>query len=497
MSLWKIAWRSIQQRSLASALTAFSMALGVALVAAVLVIHSVIAQRFSYGASGFDLIVGPKGDPLTLVLNTVFHVPVSRPMGTIPWSYYEEFTHGRFVPAVETAIPVATGHGYRGYSAMATIPDYFERLTYGRSEKYRFAEGRNMKSENLYEAVVGATVARKTGMKVGSQFRPVGGSAGEGSGHVDEPFTVVGILAPTGTPNDRAIFVNLEGFFACPAHHQTTSVPRRMLEQKPESESSTIDEHKGDEHDHADGEHADHNDADHDHAGDADSHAHDHAVEDAAHDSHDHAAEGDPVHNAEPADSHDHAHEHEHPRELTAILVCTYRDRPHLSMELDQVINDETTAQAVQPVREIRQLLTNLVGNVQLLLLILAVLVVIVAGIGILVSIYNSMNDRRRDIAIMRALGASRAVVMTVILLESILLSLGGGAAGVLLARGLIAMLSPWISEYTNIVIRPWDFQPIELVLIPGLILLATLVGFLPAWSAYRTDVAKSLQASN
>jgi len=74
MSLWKIAWRSIQQRSLASALTAFAMGLGVALVVAVLVIHAVIDQSFKRGAQGYDLIVGAKGESIQLVLNTVFHL---------------------------------------------------------------------------------------------------------------------------------------------------------------------------------------------------------------------------------------------------------------------------------------------------------------------------------------------------------------------------------------------------------------------------------------
>ena len=69
------------------------------------------------------------------------------------------------------------------------------------------------------------------------------------------------------------------------------------------------------------------------------------------------------------------------------------------------------------------------------MLLVFAVMIVLVAGIGIMVSIYNSMNDRRHEIAIMRAL-ARRSTVMMVILLESILLSLGGGLLGLAWATG-------------------------------------------------------------
>jgi putative ABC transport system permease protein len=110
-----------------------------------------------------------------------------------------------------------------------------------------------------------------------------------------------------------------------------------------------------------------------------------------------------------------------------------------------------------------------------------------------MVSIYNSMSERKQEIALMRALGARRLTVMTIILLESILLSLGGGVLGLLLGHMLIGGMGPWISEYTGIVIRVWDFQVAELILIPGLILLASVVGFLPAAVAYKQDVATSL----
>ena len=149
---------------------------------------------------------------------------------------------------------------------------------------------------------------------------------------------------------------------------------------------------------------------------------------------------------------------------------------------------------AVKPAIVIADLFDRVIGNVQLLLLVLSALVVVVAGMGILLSIYNSMNDRRHDIAVMRALGASRTVVMFVILMESILLSLGGGLLGVFLGHGLTGVLAPKIAAEVGVSIAALDFQPIELLLVPGLVVLATIVGYLPAAVAYRTDVAKSLQ---
>ena len=143
-------------------------------------------------------------------------------------------------------------------------------------------------------------------------------------------------------------------------------------------------------------------------------------------------------------------------------------------------INKGKEAQAAIPSEEISRLFEVIIGNIEVVLLVFAVMIVLVAGIGIMVSIYNSMNDRRHEIAIMRALGARRSTVMMVILLESILLSLGGGLLGLGLGHGLLAIAGPWIAEKVNLPLSMLDFRAVELILIPGLIALASIVG-LPA----------------
>jgi putative ABC transport system permease protein len=138
-------------------------------------------------------------------------------------------------------------------------------------------------------------------------------------------------------------------------------------------------------------------------------------------------------------------------------------------------------------------------------------MICIVSGISILVSIYNSMSDRRHEIAVMRALGASRETVMSIILLESILLSLGGGFLGWVGGHALNVAASPYIEAQTGVSMGFFDLAPpiqslelgafgqiieklsLELAIIPALLLLAMFVGLLPALAAYRTDVAKSL----
>lgn len=196
----------------------------------------------------------------------------------------------------------------------------------------------------------------------------------------------------------------------------------------------------------------------------------------------------------------------ENQREVTAVLVKTAFP---FGIDLPRVVNEGNVAQAVSPTQEIASLFEGIVSNLQKILLLLAWLIVIVAGVGVMVSIYNTMNERRREIAIMRALGASRGTVLRVVLLESVLLSLLGGLLGLALGHGLIAVISPIVLEQTGVSIGAlqlgwstyqvgdWKVDIIwELALVPLLVVLASLAGFVPAMAAYRTDVARALTAS-
>jgi putative ABC transport system permease protein len=142
-------------------------------------------------------------------------------------------------------------------------------------------------------------------------------------------------------------------------------------------------------------------------------------------------------------------------------------------------------------------------------------MICIVSALSILVGIYNSMNQRKHEIAVMRALGANRTRVMSIILCESVLLALMGGSLGWFLGHSLNGVLGPSVEDSTGVPLGFFDFAPAvdisvltlgfipdsfinasvspELLVIPGLMLLAVVVGIYPAISAYRTDVSKSL----
>lgn len=439
MSFWKIAWRNIEQRALASSLTGLSMALGVALMILVIVIHGVTVEQFENDAQGYHLIVGgSKGGDLQLVMTTVFHL--GRPLYPIPWSYYEKFTEGEFAPYTEAAIPYCLGDSFHSgdqqFRVVATTPELFEKIAYGvnsdgSEKRYTFQAGENFKAENFFDAVIGSTVARQAGLGVGDTFQPTHGISASGDKHTE--FKIVGVLAPTGTANDRALFANLEGFFLLEGH--------ALL---PEGETAA-----------------------------------------ATHEHHDHADHEGEVIEPLPEDQ----------REVTSILVLCKEQFGTEAMVLDKMINKgrDRTAQAVAPASVVSRLLESIIGPVRVILMVLTILIIIVAGISILVSIYNSMSERKHDIAVMRALGASRTSVMGIILVESILLSLLGGIAGVLLGHVALGLAGPIVEARTGIALKFWQFNWQEGLLIPALVLFASLVGFLPALTAYRTDVGKTL----
>jgi putative ABC transport system permease protein len=461
MPFWKIAWRNMEQRALASTLTAISMALGVAVMIAVIVIYGVAVRQFDQSAQGYHLIVGGKGGSLQLVLSTVYHI--GQPLYPIPYSYYQKFQPGgEFAEVTAAAIPQCLGDSYQSpdnsvFRIVATTPEMFEKIHYGSNadgtlKSYEFQPGgRNFKTESFFEGVIGSVVAARSDLKVGDTFQPSHGLSGGSDLH--HAVTVVGILKPTGTADDRALFMNIEGFYLLPGHAlspegEKTETEGEHTKTKEEEEAEEKREHEEE-----------------------------HELERQLA-----AGTAKPL----PVEQ----------REVTSILVlCTNPLGPeYLNFKINK--GKGRIAQAVAPAREVSMLMSSFVGPIRIVLLVLTVLVVIVAGISILVSIYNSMTERSHDIAVMRALGASRKAVMAIILAESILLSLGGGLFGVLLGHGLIGAASPYVVERTGIALSLLEFDWQELVLIPGLVLLASLVGFLPALSAYRTDVAKALAGS-
>ena len=388
---------------------------------------------------------------MQLVLSAVYRM--QPPIENLPYLYLEQLRNdpqNRVVSAVPLAFGDVTQEG--SFPIIGTTPEYFENnFSPGRAFRIR-----GKRINGLLDTIIGCEVARQNGWDIGSTFTIVHGGAESGHVH-DEKFAVVAVLAPTGTANDRTVFLNIEGFYAIAGHSKPVNEIRKRLGDfyAADPERLAVAMEQLDAFEKLEAE--------------------------------------------ESAGAHDHAHHHhETPnamKEVTAILIKTRPDTPFDSFSLMSELKTGYQAMAVNPVVPIQNLMKNILGNIQKALITLIAVIILVSGVGICVSIYNSMSDRRREIGVMRALGAGRMHVFGIILAESALLCVGGGLLGWLAGHGLAVVSAPWLTEKTGLLINPWAVNPWEATLFPVLVGLAALVGFLPAMTAYRTNVADALSS--
>lgn len=456
MNLLTIAWKSVRQRALASSLTALSIALGVMLMVLVLVIFSAIDGAFNQRSVGFDLIIGPqRGSELQLVLSAVYRM--QPPSENLPYMFFEDLKKDR---RIVSAIPLAFGDVTEkgSFPIVGTLPEFFDS-EYMPGRKFEVERG-GTRMGKLFDTIIGSEVAKQNDWKVGSQFNIVHGGADSGNVH-EEQFTVVAVLAPTGTANDRTAFLHIEGFYAIDGHEKPIDEVEERLQKFYAAEPERLNE--------------------------AMSQIATYRKLQA-----DKEARGEKREIGEP--------NFEQPvamKEVTAVLVKSrpQKDYPFDSLQLSSEFQKGYQAMAVNPIRPIQKLMKTLLGNIQKGLLVLTAIIILVSGVGIFVSIYNSMADRRREIGIMRALGAQRMHVFGVILGESTLLCVGGGLIGWLAGHGIAIASTPWLIRQTGLLINPWSANVWEIVLFPVLVGVAVLVGFLPAMTAYRTNVADALSS--
>jgi len=451
MNIFSIALKSLRQRFVPSALTGFSVALGVSLMVGIIVVNEIVTRMFEQSGSGYDLVVGPVGSETQLVLSTIYHI--DKPIENLPWRFYKELEQHKFV---EHAIPINIGDttDEGNFPIVGTTPRFFIQPYSGEGDQFKI---RGHGLQGTWDSVIGSAVAKKNGWKVGSTFKLI--HSGNDDHVHDEKFTVVGVMAPTGTPNDKTAFVHIDGFFQLDEH---ATPPEQAIKREAmlfnETEEEVMLRYQDDLAELLS------------HEGEDDGHHH-----------------------------HNHGPVSDLQKEVTSILVTTRgeldSDKANTASLLQEEFKERNIAQGANTVAVMRRLMQNLVGNVRLACMYLTAMIIAVSGIGIFVSIYNSMSERKKEIAIMRALGARRQTVFSIILLESIILCVLGGLLGIALGHLGVIIAAPIIESRSGLLIDPMTFSWIELIVIPVLIVMASVVGVLPGMTAYQTDVAEALNS--
>ncbi len=421
--------RSMTARLFSTVTTIATVAIAVALMLVLFAMKDSGRRAFERGSGNMHLLVSRDSSPLVSILNGVFYA--GAPSNPIQW---QEFQQLSIDYPLEWAIPVQLGDSYRGFPVLATSREFFDVFRLDEDAGWSLAAGELFDDE--FEIVVGATVAGATGLDVGSELfvshgiaapaalRGGGPAGGESHIHTEFTFRVVGVLDPTGTAHDRALFMNLESSWIMHAFD-------RALLGNPNAPVTTLE---------------DITDAD---------------------------------------------------RLITgALLRVATRPGRDVSSAIQVVasrLRSDPSLTVAAPSREIGKLFT-IVGSLQNLFVGMAAVVMVSSGIAIMLALYNSMEQRRRQIAVLRVLGCSRGRIFGLVVTESAMLGILGGISGAILSLVGLQIVGAVLKAQFGLVIGATLPPRESLVIVVVTIALASLAGIVPAMAAYRTSVARSLR---
>jgi putative ABC transport system permease protein len=331
---------------------------------------------------------------------------------------------------VAWTIPISLGDSHRGYRVMGTTADYFRHYRYGNRQALALAAGSAFEDDN--EAVIGAEVASRLGYAIGDEITIAHG-IGEVSfaEHGEHPFRIDGILAPTGTPVDRTVHVSLDAIAGIHEDWQGGAHSTAAAPRHP---------HDGDD----------------------------------------------------PEDAH--AEEVTRPAlaGITAFLVGMRSKDSVLQMQraLNEYRAEPLTA--VIPGVALQQL-WQIVGVADRALFVVATFVVLAGLIGMLTSILTSLRERRREMAILRSIGARPVHVFALLLLEAGLLALAGVVLGIAAAHTALAATTTLLATRFGLFMETGGPGVYDLLLAGAVVSAAVLAGLVPALLAYRNSLADGL----
>ena len=217
INAFTLAMKSLRHKPLSTAVNLVLMAVGVAMMSFVLSASQQLEEKALRDAQGIDLVVGAKGSPLQLILSSIYHIDI--PTGNIPLAAQAQLQQNRMVKKV---IPLALGDSFQGFRIVGTTPDYIAH--YGGE----LAQGKMFDAP--MQVVLGAQAAVRTGLAPGARFVGSHGLAGGDDGHSDAPFTVSGVLKPTGSVIDRLVLTPVESVWQ--VHEVTHGIDPDDKEEK-------------------------------------------------------------------------------------------------------------------------------------------------------------------------------------------------------------------------------------------------------------------------
>ena len=427
-ALTNVALQSLRYRFGGVLLTVLAVALSVFVLLGVEHVRQEAKSGFASTVSGVDLIVGARTGEINLLLLSIFRI--GNATTNIEWETVEEIEN---LERVAWTVPITLGDSHKNFRVVGTTQDFFERYQYGRKQPLVFEKGSEF--EALQDVVLGSRAATELDYRLGDSLVLSHGMADTSFTHHDElPFNVVGILERSGTPIDNALFVSLE---AIDAIH---------------------DDENGGSHEEHDEGHKGHDEHD----------AHEHEEGHKGHDDHE-------------------GHNHGPIGTVTAMLVGL--ESPAFALQVQRAINEYQgeALLAILPGVALAQLWA-LVGGIEGTLRGISILVFISSIFGLNAMLLASMRERRREVFVLRSIGAPSSFVLALLLLESLLIVTIGIAAAVVALFGAIAAVNGFLADQIGVTLSMAIFSEASLVAIGLIYISSILLSLLPAMQAYRAS---------
>lgn len=414
MNLLLIALKSARFRRTSIVLTVIAIAISATLLLGVDKVRKEARSSFFNTVSQTDLIVGARSSPTNLLLYSVFRI--GNATNNVSWETYESIADR---DEVAWTIPISLGDSHRGFRVMGTSSDYFDFYRYGSNKALTLDSGDRF--EGVYEAVLGADVARDLGYDVGDEIVVSHGlTSADFAGHDDKPFTVVGIFDRTGTPVDRTVHVSLAGIEAI--HVDWIDGSRSGVQLDAEQ-----------------------------------------------------ALQFDLT-----------------PTSITAFMVGL-KNRAQ-TFTIQREINDYRAepVSAILPGATLSQFWRT-ISPVEQVLFVISGFVLLAGLLGMLTTILSTLNERRREIAVLRAVGARGRHVVMLIVLETLLVVTAGCALGIGMLYGLIAVTRPVVARRYGVDLAATWLDSTQLSILGGVIGAALVVALIPGFIAYRRSIHDGL----
>ena len=456
MIKFTLVFQSLLNRWLSCLLIILTLAFSISLFFTVSRIQESVRSSFQNTISGVDSVVAARGGNLQILLNSVFLI--GEPNSTIRWSTFKDITDNN---KMNWAVPISLGDSHKGYRVIGTTNNYFKEIKYSSGKNIEFLSGNSF--NDVFDVVLGNAVANKLKYNLGAEIIITHGLSDVGevhtfhsekenhsdhtdhddhakheehddhSDHADEGheghnhenlgFKVTGILKPTGTPIDNAVYVSLAGIEAMHTGWiGNQKVIDVSIEQIMQSELK--------------------------------------------------------------------------PKTISAIFVSLKNRTQVFQFQRDVLNYKEEAISSVMPGITLSRLWA-LTGNVDKAFKIITFFIIIIALLGMIAMTIAGLNGRRREMAILRSVGASPTNIVSLLLVESIIISLISCAIGYILMIVIFSIGKDYLQNNYGIFINSFSIKNYDLQMIISIICAALIATIVPAIQIYKNTLRDGLNVKS